>query len=305
MKWAGGAGRRKGLHMVHTFEEIRARTPANLNEAALDANMPQAAWEALLRDVVLALCPPYTPQTLRRWLQATHPQAWAIRAPQAAPSTPPLPHQEGKGHGQKEDKGQKGTLWHGGKEGPKVMGRRPQGQGTGSDTTWEQDTTHGPRRGRNRDRGAEKEVTTTGTRAHKQEGHATTEGTTPPHPQRAPHDPSEAHAPNTRRENMNRTPYGPHGFTPTSHQKSHRGRGAHLHGEEGLHPQRKPPRTQPRSPPPRPHRQATTPAAARATSQTPEEEESAATAPLAEGQDPQRTRDHSTSPLKEDNPTDT
>ena len=43
MKWAGGAGRHDGVHMVHTFEEVRTRTPADPNEAALDAIMPQAA----------------------------------------------------------------------------------------------------------------------------------------------------------------------------------------------------------------------------------------------------------------------
>ena len=52
MKWAGGAGRREGVHMVHTFEEVRTRTPADPNEAATQAIMPQAAWEALLRDAV-------------------------------------------------------------------------------------------------------------------------------------------------------------------------------------------------------------------------------------------------------------
>ena len=43
--------------------------------------MPQAAWEALLCDAVQGLRPPYTPQALRQWLQATHHQAWAIGAP--------------------------------------------------------------------------------------------------------------------------------------------------------------------------------------------------------------------------------
>ena len=41
--------------MVHTFEEIRTHTPANPNEAALEASMPQAAWEALYRDAVQGL----------------------------------------------------------------------------------------------------------------------------------------------------------------------------------------------------------------------------------------------------------
>ena len=108
--------------MVHTFEEVRTRTPADPIEAAPEAIMPQAALEALLRDAVQGLCPPYTPQALRQWLQATHLQAWAIGAP---PPTPPPPHREGEGHGQGEGKGQKGTLRQGGPEGPQVRGRRP------------------------------------------------------------------------------------------------------------------------------------------------------------------------------------
>ena len=81
MKWAGGAGRQDGVHMVHTFEEMRICTPADPNEAAPEAIMPQAAWEALLRDAVQGLRPPYTPQALRQWLKATHAKAWAIGAP--------------------------------------------------------------------------------------------------------------------------------------------------------------------------------------------------------------------------------
>ena len=52
-----------------------------------------------------------------------------------------------------------------------------------------QETTQGPGRGRNRDRGAEKEDTTAGTKTHTQEGHTTTEGPAPPHPKRTPHAP--------------------------------------------------------------------------------------------------------------------
>ena len=37
--------------------------------------MPQAASEALLRDAVQGLCPPYTPRILRHRLQTTRPQA--------------------------------------------------------------------------------------------------------------------------------------------------------------------------------------------------------------------------------------
>ena len=78
MKPATGAGRREGVHKVNTFEEIRTGNP---NKAAPEAAMPQAAWKTLLRAAVHGLCPPYTPETLCRWLQITHPQAWAISAP--------------------------------------------------------------------------------------------------------------------------------------------------------------------------------------------------------------------------------
>ena len=84
--------------------------------------MPQAAWEAVLRDEVQGLRPPYTPQTLRQWLRATQLQALVSGAP---PPTPEPPHGEGKGHRQGEGKGQKGTLWPGGTEAPKVTGRCP------------------------------------------------------------------------------------------------------------------------------------------------------------------------------------
>ena len=92
-----------------------------------------------------------------------------------------------------------------------------------------------------------------------------------------------------------RVSYGSHRHTPSSHQKPHRGWRAHLHGGNGLHPQRKPLGT-PRSPPPRPHRQAATPTTTRATSQAPEEDKGTATAPRARDRDPQRTRDHDTGP---------
>ena len=116
MKWAGGMGRQEGLHLVHTFEELRTRTPANSNEAALEAIMPQAAWEALLRDAVQGLRPPYTPQTLRQWLQATHPQAWAFGAP-------PRPHHhhtgKGKGTGKGRARDRREHSGKGARKGPK------------------------------------------------------------------------------------------------------------------------------------------------------------------------------------------
>ena len=105
MKWAGGAGGHEGVHMVHTFEEVRTRTPANPNEAAPEAIMPQAAWEALLRDAVQGLRPPYTPQALSQWLQATHPQAWAAGAPSPPRPSRPLHTRkwEDKGKGRARD----------------------------------------------------------------------------------------------------------------------------------------------------------------------------------------------------------
>ena len=116
MKWAGGAGRRERVHMVHTFEEVRTRTPADPNEAAPEAIMPQAAWEALLCDAVQGLRPPYTPQTLRQWLQATHPQAWATGAP-----PPPHHHHTGKGKGTGKGRARdsKGHSRKGTRRGPK------------------------------------------------------------------------------------------------------------------------------------------------------------------------------------------
>ena len=72
---------------MHTFKEINTCPPANPNEAAPEAAMPQAAWEALLQDAVQGPCPPHTPQTLCRWLQTTPP-------PRRGPSAPhrPPPH---------------------------------------------------------------------------------------------------------------------------------------------------------------------------------------------------------------------
>ena len=65
----------------------------------------------------------------------------------------------------------------------------------------------------------------------------------------------ETHTPNTHRRNKNRTPYGSHQHASTSHRKPHGGWRAHRHGENGLHPQKKPQGTPPRGAPPRPHRQ--------------------------------------------------
>ena len=112
MKWAGGAGRQDGVHMVHTFEEMRTCTPADPNEAAPEAIMPQEAWGAILHDAVQGLRPPYTPQALRQWLQATHPQALAIGAPSPPRSSRHHHTRKGKDKG----KGRAGdTKGHSGK----------------------------------------------------------------------------------------------------------------------------------------------------------------------------------------------
>ena len=84
---------------MHTFEEVRTHTPADLKEAAPEAIMPQAAWEALLRDAVQGLRPPYTPRTLRQWLQATHPQAWDSGAPPPHPTTTTPGRERGQARG--------------------------------------------------------------------------------------------------------------------------------------------------------------------------------------------------------------
>ena len=89
--------------MIHSFEEILTPHPANPNPP--EAAMPQAAWEALLRDAVQGIRHPYTPKNLRRWLLTPHSRAWAISAPQASP---PPHHQhsgEENGKGKARSKG--------------------------------------------------------------------------------------------------------------------------------------------------------------------------------------------------------
>ena len=101
---------------MHTFEEVRTRTPADPNEAAPKFIMPQAAWEALLREAVQGLRPPYTPRTLRHWLQAINPQAWASGAP-----PPPHDHHTGteKGRGKGRARGREGECAKGARKRPR------------------------------------------------------------------------------------------------------------------------------------------------------------------------------------------
>ena len=119
MKWAGRAGRREGVHMVHTFEEIRARTPCKLQRGCSGRHHAAGGMEGPPPRRGPGLGPPYTPQTLRRWLEATDPRAWAIGAPQA----PPPPHHrhtgKGKGTGKARARDRKGHSGKGATKGPK------------------------------------------------------------------------------------------------------------------------------------------------------------------------------------------
>ena len=99
-----------------------------------------------------------------------------------------------------------------------------------------------------------------------------------------------------QRRGKSRTPYGSLQRTCTSHRKPHGEWRAHLHGGNGLHPQKKPQGTPPRGAPPHTHRQTTTPAATRATTQAPEEDDGTTTAPRARDRDPQGSRDQGTGP---------
>ena len=117
--------------MVHTFAEIRTRTPANHNEAAPEATMPQSALEALLQDAVQGFRPPSHPRNPPP-VAPDHPTPGLGHRRPTGPTPGPTPrHREGKGDGQGEGKGQKRTARQEGKEGPTVTGRYPQGQGTG------------------------------------------------------------------------------------------------------------------------------------------------------------------------------
>ena len=199
--------------------------------------MPQAAWEALLRDAVQGLRPPYTPRALRQWLQATHPQAWAIGAP--PPNLPP-PHRGGErararvGQGTESDTQARG---HGRapSEGQAPIGTghlKQHNVGAENHPTARKGQEWGPRRrerghhGRHQDPHAERAYHDGGTSA------------APPPADAA--QPPGADAPNTHRRSTNQTAYGLHQHTPSSHQKPHRGWRAHLHRENGLHSQRKP-----------------------------------------------------------------
>ena len=190
--------------------------------------MPQAAWEALLAVRGPGPLPPVHRGNPLPVAPDHPPPSMGHRCLEGVATTPPPPHREGKG--------QREGLRQGADERRKVAGRRPQGQGCGGNATRGQETTKGPGKGRARGRGTEGEGATTGTRAHTQEGHATTEGPAPPHPestaqpqeahtsQNTPpqHEPdaartalAHAHRPTDPAQGREGTPTGGEGATPT------------------------------------------------------------------------------------------
>ena len=59
--------------------------------------MPRRAWETLLRDVVQGLRPPYTPESVRPWLQISKHGPWAPPRPGHYPTTRPRERYRAKG----------------------------------------------------------------------------------------------------------------------------------------------------------------------------------------------------------------
>ena len=276
--------------MVHTFEEVCTRTPADPNEAAPGGHHAAGGMGGPPPGSGPGPVPPLHPPNPPPMAPSPQPPGLCQRRPHP---TPPPPHREGKGHGQGEGKGQRGTLWQRGQG--SAQGDRQAPIGTGHRERHNVGAGTNPRARKGREQGPRGRKRGPGPTRKK--GIPRRRDQRPP-PQADTARPPGTHAPNTRRQSANQTTYGSHRHTPTSHRKPH-GRGrAHLHGENKLHPQRKPQGTTPRSPPPRPHRQATTPATTRATTQAPEEDEGTATAPRARDRDPQGRRDHGTGPQR-------
>ena len=201
--------------------------------------MPQAAGEDLLQHLVQGLRPPIHPGDLL--VAPDHPPpGMGHWRPTGSTTTPPPPDRESKGRPRQ-----------GVEERPKVAGTGRHGQGTGGNTTRGRETTNRPGKGEARGRGTRGERATTSTRAHTQDGHATTDEPAPPGPQSTPHDPQWGTSAKPRCRNTNLTPQEPHRIAPTGLRTPHRGRRVHPHEEKGLHPPGKPPRT-PRTPPPHP-----------------------------------------------------
>ena len=282
--------------MVHTFEKVRTRTPADPNEAPPGGHHAASGTRDPPPRRGPGPPPPPTPPK---------PSTNGSRPPTPGPgpsAPPPHPTPTASGRGRARARGGQGAARD-------TQARGAEGQspietghskrhnvGAGNDPR----TRKGQERGtRHRGRGHH------GRRRDPHQGRAYHDGGTSaaPPPAKAAQLPG-THTPNTHRRSKKRTPYGSHQPTPTSHWKPHRGWRAHLHGENGLHPRRKPQGTLPRGAPPRSHHQATTPAATRATSQAPEEDEGTATETRARDRD---SRGHGTKAQapREGNPTGT
>ena len=220
--------------------------------------MPQALWEALLRDAVQSLRPPYTPQALRQWLQTTRPQAWAAGSPPHA--APPATTTPGRGRTRaREGQGAPRSTQARGHRGAPSEGRHSQGQDAGSDTTWGQETTQEPGRGGSGDQDKKEKGTTAGTTTHTQEREHHHGGTSaaPPPPNTPTHtnevnigrhaDHTSAHPPATG----NHTENGGHTYTGRT---GHTHRGSRTERRRTAHHHALTARRRPRPPQGPPHR---------------------------------------------------
>ena len=93
---------------------------------------------------------------------------------------------------------------------------------------WGQETAQGPRSGRSGDRGTEEEGTTAGATTHTQEGHTTTEGPAPPHPEQMLHD-SRGRTPPTRATGARIRRRTDHTSAHPPATRNHTGDGAHTY----------------------------------------------------------------------------
>ena len=222
---------------MQTFEEVRNRTPADPNKPAPEATLPQPAWDAVLRDAVQGLRPPYTPQSPAPMASGHPPPGLGHWRPPLGPTTTT------PGEGRARARGGQGTerdtqargRGRAPSEGQTPIGtghRKRHNVGAGNHPRTRKGQVRGPRR---RERGHH---------GRRQDPHPwkgiprrrDQRRLTPADPARVP----AAHTPNTRRQSTNQTPYRTHQRTPTSHPKPHRRWRAHLQGRNGLNPQRKP-----------------------------------------------------------------
>ena len=88
------------------MEELLTHNPCDPDNTALEAAMPQSLWGTLLWDVAQGHALHFGPVTLRRWLQTTHPQAWAIGEPQASPPPHTRAWEKERAEGRPSAKGQ-------------------------------------------------------------------------------------------------------------------------------------------------------------------------------------------------------